>query len=54
LRVRGEQLEATDTDSALRDYRDAVELAGATGARSLEQRAADSLAALSRRKAAGR
>jgi DNA-binding winged helix-turn-helix (wHTH) protein/tetratricopeptide (TPR) repeat protein len=48
LRVRGEQLEATDAPSALRDYRDAVELARSTGASSLEQRAAESLAALTR------
>jgi DNA-binding winged helix-turn-helix (wHTH) protein/tetratricopeptide (TPR) repeat protein len=46
LRLRGEQLEATDTAAALRDYHDAVELARRTGARSLEQRAADNLAAL--------
>lgn len=46
LRVRGEQLEAEDPAAAARDYREAIELARSTGARSLEQRASDSLAAL--------
>lgn len=50
LRMRGEQLEATDRAAAGRDYRAAVELARATGARSLERRAAANLAALTARK----
>ena len=46
LRVRGEQRAVSDPAAAARDYREAIELARATGARSLEQRATDSLAAL--------
>jgi DNA-binding winged helix-turn-helix (wHTH) protein len=46
LRIRGEQLQGTDPDAAARDYHEAIALARATGARSLEQRATDSLAAL--------
>jgi hypothetical protein len=46
LRLRGEQLEATDRAAASRDYTAARELARAQGARSLEQRAAARLAAL--------
>jgi tetratricopeptide (TPR) repeat protein len=46
LRIRGEQLEATDPAAARRDYREAIRLARSTGARSLERRATDSLAAL--------
>ena len=46
LRMRGQLVEATDLEAAARDYRDAIELARATGAASLERRAADSLAAL--------
>jgi DNA-binding winged helix-turn-helix (wHTH) protein len=45
LRVRGEQLEGTDPAAAIRDYQEAGELARSTGARSLERRALDSLAA---------
>ena len=43
LRIRGEQLEATDPAAARRDYREAIALARSTGARGLEQRAAASL-----------
>jgi hypothetical protein len=43
LRVRGEQLEASDRAAALQDYRQAVELARSIGARSFEQRATASL-----------
>lgn len=46
LRIRGEQIEGADPAAAERDYREAIELARTTGARSLEQRAAESLAAL--------
>jgi hypothetical protein len=46
LRIRGEQLESTDPAAAARDYREACELARSMGARSLERRAADSLATL--------
>jgi hypothetical protein len=46
IRVRGEQREAASPESAARDYREAIELARSTGARSLEPRAAQSLAAL--------
>ncbi|HEX3598068.1 MAG TPA: AAA family ATPase [Polyangiaceae bacterium] len=46
LRMRGELCEGTDPTAAGRDYREAIELARATGARSLEQRASDSLTAL--------
>lgn len=45
FRVRGEQRESVEPDEAARDYRDAAELARAMGARSLEVRAAESLAA---------
>jgi tetratricopeptide (TPR) repeat protein len=45
LRMSGELRERTDPRAA-EDYRRALELARSTGARSLEQRAADSLAAL--------
>jgi DNA-binding winged helix-turn-helix (wHTH) protein/energy-coupling factor transporter ATP-binding protein EcfA2 len=46
LRLRGQLFEASDPAAAARDYRQAVELARATGARSSEQRATESLAAL--------
>jgi hypothetical protein len=46
LRIRGQQLEATDPAGAARSYREAIDLARATGARSLEQRATENLAAL--------
>jgi adenylate cyclase len=46
LRLRGEQLESTDATAAARDYQEAIALARATGARSLEQRAGESLARL--------
>lgn len=49
LRMRGQQLEDADAAAAVRDYREAVELARSTGARTLEQRAADSLARISER-----
>jgi hypothetical protein len=49
LRVRGEQRAMTDPAAAMRDYREAIELAHTTGARSLEQRAVESLAALGTR-----
>jgi hypothetical protein len=42
IRIRGEQLAPTDPAAAASDYRLAIELARATGARSLEQRAMDS------------
>jgi hypothetical protein len=45
IRMRGDLRERSDARA--QDYREAIELARATGARSLEQRAADSLAALS-------
>lgn len=45
LRMRGGLRERTDP-SAAEDYREAIELARSSGARSLERRAADSLAAL--------
>ena len=47
LRVRGEQRESTDVAAALQDYRDAVALARASGARSLELRAARDVERLS-------
>jgi len=50
LRMRGEQREAGDPAAARQDYREAIELARSKGARSLEQRATASLAALSARK----
>jgi adenylate cyclase len=50
LRMRGDQAAATDPAKATRDYREAIELARATGARSLELRASDSLAALQGRR----
>lgn len=46
LRLRGEQREAADPAAAAEDYLRAIELARATGARSLERRARDSLGAL--------
>lgn len=46
LRVRGEQSEPTEPAAALADYREAVALARASGARSLEARALGSLTAL--------
>jgi hypothetical protein len=46
LRMRGEQRQGADPTEASRDYREAIELARSTGARSLEQRARASLAAL--------
>ncbi len=49
LRMRGEQREGTDPAAASRDYGEAIELARSKGARSLEQRATVSLAALSAR-----
>lgn len=49
LRVRGEQLEDHDRAAATRDYREAVELARSSGARSLEQRATANLEALAAR-----
>jgi hypothetical protein len=45
LRMRGGLRERTDPGAA-EDHRQAIELARATGARSLERRAADSLATL--------
>lgn len=45
LRMRGEQLELSDPESAARDYREAIERARSAGARSLEQRATEALAA---------
>src|SRR6185295_13324098 len=50
LRMRGEQRETGDPAAASQDYREAIELARSKGARSLEQRATASLAALSARK----
>jgi hypothetical protein len=47
IRMRGEQRQRTDRAAALRDYREAIELARASGARSLEERATQSLAAAS-------
>jgi hypothetical protein len=44
LRVRGEQRESADPEAAAHDYRQAIELARTMGARSLEARAAESLA----------
>jgi hypothetical protein len=44
--MRGEQREKTDPAAARRDYREAIERAHATRARSLEERAMASLAAL--------
>jgi len=44
LRVRGEQLEGTALDVAIRDFEQGVSLARAAGARSLERRAMESLA----------
>jgi len=49
LRFRGEQLEGTDPRAATEIYREAIDLARSTGARSLEQRATDHLAALAAR-----
>lgn len=46
LRLRGELREGADPAAAAGDYRRAIELARATGARGLERRATDSLAAL--------
>src|SRR5207248_11568921 len=46
LRMRGEQRQGTDPAAARRDYREAIERARSAGARSLEQRAMASLAAL--------
>ncbi len=46
LRLRGEQVEATDSAAAARDYREAIELARVSGARSLELRATENLARL--------
>ncbi len=46
LRMRGEQRADTDPAAAARDYREAIELARSTGARSSEWRAQASLAAL--------
>ncbi|HEX7480971.1 MAG TPA: AAA family ATPase [Polyangiales bacterium] len=46
LRMRGELREGTEPAAASRDYSEAAELARATGARSLEQRAMASLAKL--------
>jgi DNA-binding winged helix-turn-helix (wHTH) protein len=46
IRIRGEQAEGIDRAAAAQDYREAIELARSTGARSLERRAASSLAAL--------
>ena len=46
LRMRGEQREKAEPAAAKRDYREAIERARATGARSLEQRAQASLAKL--------
>lgn len=48
LRLRGEQREGSAPAAAARDHCEAIELARSTGARSLERRAADSLAALGR------
>lgn len=53
LRIRGEQLEPTDPAAAARDYREAVDLARSTGAKSLERRAMGSLAALEASTTAG-
>jgi hypothetical protein len=50
LRVRGEQREEADPAAADRYYREAIELARSKGALRLEQRATESLAALSARK----
>jgi len=49
LRFRGEQLEGTDPRAATEIYREAIDIARSTGARSLEQRATDHLAALAAR-----
>ncbi|MFZ5891028.1 MAG: ATP-binding protein [Myxococcota bacterium] len=49
LRVRAEQRENADPEAAERGYREATELARRLGARSLEERAMDSLAALTAR-----
>jgi hypothetical protein len=48
LRMRGEQRQGTDPAAASRDYREAIELARSTGARSSERRATDSLATLTK------
>jgi DNA-binding winged helix-turn-helix (wHTH) protein len=53
IRIRGEQLEPTDPAAAARDYREALDLARSTGARTLEQRAAESLEAVTNRLASG-
>lgn len=50
LRMRGEQLELTDPAAALRDYRDAIDRARSSGARSFEHRATESLTAFEGRK----
>jgi hypothetical protein len=46
IRIRGEQLEATDPAAAARDYRESIQWARASGALSLERRAVDRLATL--------
>ena len=46
LRIRGEQRMVSDRAAAERDYREAMAMARAHGARSLERRASESLAAL--------
>ena len=46
LRARGEQRENAEPEAAARNYREAIELAQKMGARSLEVRAAESLAAV--------
>ena len=46
FRVRGEQLAVSDPAAAATDYREAIALARSTGARSFEQRAIASLAAI--------
>ncbi|HVZ31515.1 MAG TPA: hypothetical protein VG963_03770, partial [Polyangiaceae bacterium] len=46
LTIRGEQLEQTHPDLAARDYQESIDLARATGARGLEQRARDRWAAV--------
>lgn len=46
LRMRGEQVQVSDRAAATRDYKEAIELACATGARGFEQRARERLAAL--------
>ena len=46
LRMRGEQRQGADRAAANQDFREAIDRARAAGARSLEQRATASLAAL--------